>query len=97
MKNRGSRQVETEIEVSPPLLLLNKNVESKQSANLISESITYKQKSFGKLTNPDHDCFHQARSVNFLLSSWEYHRFVLPEEYRKNDVTTVPCKYRRKC
>lgn len=46
MKNRGSRQVETEIEVSPPLLLLNKNVESKQSANLISESITYKQKSF---------------------------------------------------
>lgn len=65
MKNRGRRQDETQTEISSPLLLVNTNLDGKQSANMRPESITYEQKSLGKLTNLGRDCFRQLRSSIF--------------------------------
>jgi hypothetical protein len=51
--NRGGGKDKSDLEIAPPLLLLNSDIQNEQSENLESETLTDDLKFLGGLTNLD--------------------------------------------
>lgn len=92
---REARKDITDLEIAPPLLLLNSDVENEQSENLEVESLTDEVRFLGTVTNLDNlpkriRCFMVSWRLNFVTTC-------IDAEGDANDLERIPRSFSSQC